>query len=181
MILTHLDLSIASLHRTLPPQCPRSNQFNLTLIVDVDTVEPSPFNQCCNRFEMRNYVTVAGHYRERLGHEKRRIKGFFGKLKLFDPPSIKLQAFQSGCFSAPGGDHRRRPIDAGNFDSCAREDLTMRRIAAGYIEHPPDRPLQMAPPDLFKKADLPLDITRRLHMDAPEDVRKLIDARLHSQ
>jgi len=55
----------------------------------------------------------------------------------------------------------------------------MRRIATGYIEYPPNRSLEMAPQYLFEKTDLPLDITGRFHMDLAENVRELIDARLH--
>ena len=98
---------------------------------------------------------------------------------MFDSPAIKTQTFQSNRFGVPRSDHRRRSIDTRNFDSCAGEDLTMRRIAAGNVEYPPDRPLQVAAPDLFEKADLPLDITRCLHVNAAENIRKFIDAWLH--
>jgi hypothetical protein len=37
----------------------------------------------------------------------------------------------------------------------------------------------MPAPDLLEKPDLPLDIAGRLHMDAAENIGKLIDARVH--
>src|SRR5690348_10570628 len=129
---------------------------------------------------MRYDVTDAGHYWECFGHEERCIKGSFGSSKPLDSPSIKRQAFQSRGFGTARRDHRPRAINTGDPDSCGRENLTMRRVAAGNIKHPPDRPRQMPTPDFLEKVNLPLDVTRRLQMDAAENIGKLIDARLHN-
>lgn len=55
----------------------------------------------------------------------------------------------------------------------------MRRIAAGNVEHPPDRPFQMAAPYAFQEIDFARNLNRLLHVNTPEDLGKLVDAAGH--
>ncbi len=83
-------------------------------------------------------------------------------------------------FCTSRGDHCGRPVDAGDFDTLAREKLAVGRVATCDIEHTPDATLQVPLPDAPQEFHLALDIARLFHVDAAEDVGKLVDAAFHA-
>src|SRR5579864_5106924 len=127
---------------------------------------------------MRNEGSVGPQQREGLAHEDGGVEWTLGKFEPLDFTPIETHRVEAARLGASCRDHRRRIIHAHRLDSASRQNLTMRRVAAREVEHPPDGPPVMAPPDLLQECGLLLDFPRTFHVYAAEDVGEFVNARL---